>query len=147
MDTEGEVLAAAITVLLIEIEPTESTAMFRHIVKKTHDPEQRYREALRTLSSAYFHDPKNFSDVMTASFSADSPGAEILVAEGRCILVFEQIDQRFRVPCTVTALDPDDPAYQATYWHNHCFNPTMPDEVRILAYTPIWHEATVAPSA
>ena len=75
---DGSELAAAITVVLVEKEPGESTALFRHIVRKTHDPERRYRDALKALSSAYYHSPADFSAVMTALFPADSALAATL---------------------------------------------------------------------
>ncbi len=144
---DGTEIATAVTVLLIQAEPEPSTAMFRHIVRKTHDPERRYREALRTLASAYFQHPETFSDVMTALFAVDSSCAEILMAEGRCVLEFEQFGQTYHIPCVVAALAPDHPAYQATYWHNQMFNPSIPGVVRILAFTPEWREAIAVPPA
>ncbi|MFQ5958707.1 MAG: hypothetical protein ACE5LF_04990 [Alphaproteobacteria bacterium] len=138
-------IAPAVTVVLVEAEPGDSIALFRHIVRKTHDPERRYRDGLQTLSSAYFQRPGNFSDVMTAVFPVESPLAETMVSEARCVLEFEQFSQSYRIPCGVGALAQDDPAYQATYWHNQMFNPTMPGVVRILAFTPDWRQATASP--
>jgi len=37
---------------------------------------------------------------------------------------------------TVTEFSEQDSAYQATYWHNHLFNPTIPGRVRVLGFTP-----------
>ncbi len=142
---DGSEIAPALTLVLVEAEPEDSTALFRHIVRKTNDPERRYRDGLQTLSSAYFQRPANFSDVMTAVFGDDSPFAEALVSEARCVLEFEQFSQSYRIPCGVGALAQDDPAFQATYWHNHMFNPAMPGVVRILAFTPDWRQATANP--
>ena len=141
----GSELAAAMTVVLVEKGPGESTALFRHIVRKTHDPERRYRDALKALSSAYYQAPANFSDVMTALFAAQSALAGTLVSQARCVLEFEQFSQGYRIPCGVVALADDDPAYQATYWHNHMFNPVMPGAVRVLAFTPDWPRAAAHP--
>jgi hypothetical protein len=129
------------TVLLIEAEPDETTAMCRHIVKKTHDPERRYQDALRLLSAAHFQKAEHFSDVLTALVAAGAP----LAAEGACILEFEQFAQRWRLACTVAALDADDPAYRATYWHNHMFNPAIPADVAVLAFTPDWRASSAEP--
>ncbi len=142
---DGTELAPAVTVVLIEAEPSDSIAQFRHIARKTHDPERRYREALALLSSTYFQRPERFADLLTALFAVDSHRAERLVAEGRCVLDFEQFSQRFRIPCRVSALAPAAPAFQATYWHNHLFNPAMPAAVRILGFAPDWREATAEP--
>ena len=138
---DGREIAPAVTLVLVEAEPADSLALFRHIVGKTHDPETRYREALKVLSSAYYQNPGTFSDVMTALFAADSPTAAALAAAGRCVLEFGQFDRGYRVPCAVRAAAPDEPLHHATYWHNHLFNPAMPGAVRILAFTPDWRGA------
>lgn len=142
---DGTEIAAAVTVVLVQAEPARWTALFRHIVQKTRDPERRYRDAIRTLGSDYFRNPEEFSDVMAALFSIDSPCAARLSAEGRCVLAFEESGQGYRIPCGVTALAPDHPAHQATYWHNFLFNPALPGAVRILAYTPDWRQASATP--
>ncbi|MFQ5785852.1 MAG: hypothetical protein ACE5H8_13670 [Alphaproteobacteria bacterium] len=145
MREHGGEIAPAMTVLLVERDPAESVGLFRHVVRKTHDPERRYRDALRMLSSAYFQQPRSFSDVMTALFSRESAVADTLVSEGRCRLEFEQYGQRYRVPCTVAELASGDPSFEATYWHNHMFNPAMPGAMRVLAFTPDWRRAAGNP--
>ena len=67
---DGEEVSPAATVVLMESDPTESIAQFRHIVRKTHDPEQRHRDGLKLLSAAYFQSSRQFSGVMTALFAA-----------------------------------------------------------------------------
>jgi hypothetical protein len=94
------------------------------------------------LSLTYYQYPQNFSDVMTALFSADSEVAATLVEEGRCVLNFQQYNQGYCIPCTVGELKEYDPAYQATYWHNHLFNPTPPPAVWMLAFYPNWAAAS-----
>ena len=142
---DGGELAPAITVVLIEARPGASTALFRHIVQRTHDPERRYRAALEQLSGAYFHDWAKFSDVLTALFPADQPAAGTLVANGACVLEFTQFGQSYRIPCRVTDLAPDDPAFQATYWHNAMFNAAMSAAARVLAFAPDWAESSADP--
>lgn len=142
---DGRELSPAVTVLLIEREPAATTAEFRHVVRRTHDPERRYRDALALLQDAHFQRPERFSDTMTATFPLDSPTAAALAAAGACVLEFEQFGQSFRLPCGVADLDPADPAHAATYWHNTMFNPAMPGAVRVLAFTPDWRQATAYP--
>ena len=36
----------------------------------------------------------------------------------------------------VASLNQDDELFQATYWHNRLFNPTLPGQVRILEFIP-----------
>jgi hypothetical protein len=43
------------------------------------------------------------------------------------------------------ALEPGDPLYQASYWHNHLFNPNIPDGIRVLSFTPDWRHSSGFP--
>jgi hypothetical protein len=138
----GEVLASAITVLIVEHDPANSTRMFEFQCKRTNDPIERYDKVLELLSSTYFQYPQNFSDTMTALFGAASDLPPALLHLGRCVLEFEQFTQAYRVPCEVMELDEAHAFYQATYWHNHMFNPTMPPNTRILAFKPDWPHAS-----
>ncbi len=137
--------ARQITVLIVRKEPHEATAQFRHTVRKTQDPRERYDNALKTLAAAYYQRPEEFSDELTALFGASSELADRLLGAGRCVLEFEQYSQRFRVPCQTRELAEDHPAFQATYWHNALFNPTLPGGVRVLGFRPDWARAEADP--
>ena len=63
-----------------------------------------------------------------------------------CTLEFEQFRQRYRIPCAVAELMPEEPPWQHTYWHNLLFNPTLPPRPRILAFAPHWAEAEADPA-
>ena len=116
--------------------------MCRHIVKRTHDPERRYQDALKLLSAGAF--PKG--GALLGRLDGARRGRRApLAAERACILEFEQFSQRWRLACTIAALDADNPAYQATYWHNHMFNPAIPAAIRVLAFTPDWSESSATP--
>jgi len=138
----GEELAAAITVLIVPASPDHTTSLFRHQVLRTLDPAERYHAALEILAADYFQQPRNFSDVLTATFGSGSPTADRLLARGRCVLAFAQDDQGYRLPCAVTELDEADPFYQATWWHNRLWNSDVPPRLRVLAFTPDWTRAT-----
>lgn len=142
---DGREIAPAVTTVLVEAEPAQSTALFRHIARKTQDPGVRYNEALRVLSAAHYQHPGNFSDALTALFGLDSLVAKALLELKRCALVFEQFGQRYRLPCETVELARGDPAYEATYWHNFLFNPALPAAVRILAFEPDWAQAEASP--
>src|SRR3972149_1530660 len=75
------------TVLIIRREPEETTAQFRHMVLKTHDPAERYVSALQLLQATYYQRSAEFSDLMTALFSVDSPACRSLVEAVRCTLI------------------------------------------------------------
>ncbi len=144
---DGAEVAAAITVVLIEAEPAAATAQFHHVVQKTHDPEKRHGDGVKLLSASYFQTSRRFSGVVTALFALDSTTARSLAEAGCCLLEFEQFSQSYRLHCAVADLAADDAAYQATFWHNSMFNPSMPGRVRILAFTPDWSQSTAYPPA
>ncbi len=135
-----------ITLLILPKAPEQATAEFRHMVRKTQDPAERHDAALGKLAAAYYQRPQEFSDELTALFGPASDIAGRLLTAGRCVLAFDQYSQRYRLPCAVRGLAEDDPAYQATYWHNALFNPTLPGGVRVLAFQPDWTRAEAEPS-
>jgi hypothetical protein len=134
-----------ITVLIVRQAPEQSTAQFRYAVKRTLDPVERWEAAVTSMQASYFQQPGAFSDTLTALFGQGSEAAEWLVLAGKARLDFEQYSQRFRLPCTVRALAERHPFHQATYWHNHLFNPNMPAAVRVLAFQPDWAHAEADP--
>jgi hypothetical protein len=134
-----------ITTLIVHLDPQVITAEFRHLVRRTQDPAERHKSALRLLSASYYQYPEDFSDRLTALFGPSTDLAAQLPLAGRCTLHFEQYSQRYRLPCGVRSLPEDDPAYQATFWHNSMFNPYLPAGVKILAFAPDWAEAEADP--
>lgn len=130
-----------IVTLITKQSSEHITAQFQHMVKKTQDPIERWEGAIRLLSSTYYQDPKGFSDKITALFGPDSVVCAKLIEAGKCILKFEQNNQRFSITCAVVDLQSDDSFYQATFWHNSLFNPSMPGNVNILAFIPDWSES------
>jgi hypothetical protein len=134
-----------ITVVLNKRDGGETTTQFRFMVKKTHDPADRYDAALRHLAAAYYQHPDSFSDRLTAVFApkAELPGQ--ISGRTDCVLSFAQFSQRWRLPCAAQLLEPDAAEYQATYWHNALFNPRLPGIVRIVAFSPDWARAEADP--
>ncbi len=135
-----------IIVLILPSEPQESTAEFRHLVRRTQDPRERYQAALKLLSANFYQYPEAFSDEMTALFGLDSALADALLAAGSCHLDFDHFNQRYRLPCHLREVAKETPAYQATYWHNALFNPTLPGVVRVLGFQPDWAAAVADPA-
>ena len=134
-----------ITTVLVKREPQHETAQFRHMVRKTPDASQRYESAVRMLSAEYYQHPETFSDELTAVFALESPLAESLAADSRCVLDFRHSAQSFRLPCAVRALVSGSEGYEATYWHNLPFNPALPGLVSIVAFRPDWASASANP--
>lgn len=137
--------AGSITVVITPVDPTRSTDEFRHIVRRTHDPRERYQAALRYLQSSHFQDPAVFDEGLTAVFAAEAELPPRLSGRRDCVLAFEQFSQRFRLTCGAELLESGDPAFQATYWHNALFNPAMPAQVQVLRFEPDWSEAKAEP--
>lgn len=136
-----------ITVLINKSDPTQVVSQFRHLVRKTHDPVERYHDALKVLAAAYYQRPEEFSDELTALFGEVSDTADRLLADCRCRLLFDQYSQSYDLPCTLRRLPESHPAFEATYWHNSLFNPNIPGGVRVLAFRPDWSAAKADPPA
>ena len=134
----GNEMLGHITVLIVKQYSQEYTAQFRYMVQKTNDPAERYQSALQMLSSAYYQRAKEFSDEMTALFALNSPTATHLLREGQIHLTFSEYNQSYQLPCAARALRSDSDEYQATFWHNRLFNPSLPGEVLIVGFLPEW---------
>ncbi|MGI9500973.1 MAG: hypothetical protein ACR2P3_13120 [Geminicoccaceae bacterium] len=138
--------AGVMTVVITPVEPAASTDEFRHIVRRTHDPRERYQAALRYLQSAYFQNPARFDDRLTAVFGVEAELPARISGRSDCVLAFEQFSQRYRLNCSAELLNSRDPAFQATYWHNALFNPSLPASVKVVSFKPDWSEAFAEPS-
>ena len=134
-----------ITVLIVPREPAAATAELRHLVRRTHDPAERYKSALTLLSAHYYQYPGEFSDRLTALFARESAVAAAALRAGRCTLGFVQYSQSYRLPCAVMELGEDEPAYQLTFWHNSLFNPRVPPDARVVGFAPDWAHAEADP--
>lgn len=146
LDADGNEIAAAVTTLVVEADPTASIARFRQLCRSTQDARERYEKAVEILSGSYFQIPADFLDELTALFPAESAVAATLIGLGTCILDFEQFNQRYRLFCEVKELAEDDLWYQATFWHNLLFNPALPPQPRILAFAPVWVPSDARPT-
>lgn len=136
-----------INVLLVRRDPDVWTDEFRFLVKKTHDPNNRFKAALKILGSSYYQHPREFDDRLVASFAVDSELAQVLIEQAECRLDFEQYQQRFTIFCKVENLPEADPAHQAVYWHNSLFNSTMPGHIKVLGFQPDWSNSIADPAA
>lgn len=137
---------AQITILINKREQYSMTPEFRHMVRRTQDPQSRLESVLQLLAAEYFQNPDEFSDQMTALFGPGALLVDHLDRLGSCLLEFSQPRQYYALPCAVENLSERDPAYQATYWHNRLFNPAMPPGVQVLAFRPDWSTAKADPS-
>jgi hypothetical protein len=134
-----------ITVVLNKRDGGETTAQFRFMVQKTHDPVERYEAAIRHLAAAYYQRPESFCDQLTALFGPDDILPRQISGRADCVLSFAQFNQRWSLPCTARLLGPTAAEYQATYWHNALFNERLPGRVQIVAFAPDWTCAEADP--
>ena len=146
LTTAGRELSPALTVLIVPREPKDSTAFFQFQVQKSPDPRQVYEKGLAFLQADYFQQPGTFSERLTAVLPDASPLAAALLAEGTCLLEFNQFRQFYRLPCAVFESPAGDPARDVSIWHNRLFNPALPDAVHVLAFRPDWASAEARPS-
>ena len=121
------------------------TPEMQHMVKRTFDPAQRRDKALQFFSETYYQKAREFSDTLTASFPAKSEGAAAIRAAERVTLTFDAYNQRFDLDCKVWSLTPANALYQATWGHNHLFNPDLPEDAVILGFEPDWDASSSEP--
>ena len=134
-------VAFDVITMLNKKDEYELTTEFRHIYRKTHDPQQRVETVLKLLGEYYYQRAHEFDDSLTASFSAQSRTA-IQLEGNECVMHYRQYEQGFDVHCSVVKLDSDDYLYQATYWHNILFNQHLRADSIILAFRPDWSKST-----
>ena len=132
----GDEEKSRLNFLIVKQEPETVTAEFSHIVRKSQDPKDWMKNGLRILSERHYQDDFNFSMNITALFGLDSSLAEALVTAQQCHLRFKQDSLEFAFDFNVKVLPEQDSFYQATYWHNHLFNPSLPGKVQILSLEP-----------
>ena len=141
----GTEVAAALTLLLLPVQPHESIQQFRFWVQKTHDPQERNKKAIQLLSSAFYQHIEDFNGVLTGLFPNESKTVKTLLKEKSCVLEFDYLQQSFRIPCSVGELSKEGEDYEFTYWHNFLFNPYLSPEVTILGFEPDWSTASADP--
>ena len=129
-------------ITLIHKRPQFSvTAELKHMSKKTFDPAQRREQAIKFLSSTFYQKHAEFSDILTATFRPNSVGANKILNNQSCFLIFDAFSQRYDINCQVKSLNFNDPYYQSTFAHNLLFNPQLHPETIVLAFLPNWKES------
>ena len=112
------------------------TDEFRHIVRKTPDTSQWVKNGLLILSELHYHEVDQFENELSALFSLDSNLAAALLTAAQCRLRFAEASIDYEFDFEVFSLDQDDDRFQATFWHNRLFNPTLPGQVQVLSFKP-----------
>jgi len=142
----GDTVAMGQIVTVLCKEPQFSvTPELQHIYRSTMDPAKRRQRAIEFFSATHFQKTRTFSDILTATFPPESHAARSITRAGRCTLIFKAYGQRFDLPAAVSQLQPQQPLFEATWWHNALFNPNLPSDTQILGFTPDWTKATADP--
>jgi len=110
------------------------TPEIRHLVQQTPDPRQRHDKAIEFFSEAYYQNSREFSGLLTATFSPISSSAKTIESAARCVLMFDAYGHRFDLDCAVRRLGHSDHAYDATRWHNLLFNPNLDPQIIVLGF-------------
>ncbi|MGD1925295.1 MAG: hypothetical protein ACFB03_14070 [Paracoccaceae bacterium] len=122
------------------------TPEMRHMAQRTNDPASIREAALKFFGEFYYQKATEFSDILTATFPPDSPGAAAIRRAERCTVTFDVFNQRYDLDCRGWKLTAKNPLWQSTYWHNRLFNPTLPENTVILGFEPDWKTSTANPS-
>ena len=122
------------------------TPEMQHMIKRTFDPAQRREKAIELFSETYYQKAREFSDVICAVFKPGSEGADAIRRAGQVTLSYSHYGQRFDIPTKVWKLSKKNAFYQATWWHNHLFNPDLEGNAVILGFEPDWEAASAEPS-
>lgn len=122
--------------LIVRKDCSTRTDEFRHIVRKTPDPSEWVKNGLRILAEMHYQENEQFDNRLTALFSLDSGLATALLEAGQCHLKFAEGSVDHAFDFDVEALGAGDEYFEATYWHNRLFNPTLPGNVQVLGFSP-----------
>lgn len=135
-------LVDQIATIICKEDSEDVTAEFRFMVQQTVDPRKRYESALKFLCEYYYQFPKEFDSRPTALFGLDDKLVKTLVDAKELVLDYSQTSQRYQLVCSAVNLPPGRALYEATYWHNHLFNPNMPGVVTVLGFEIDWDRST-----
>ncbi|MBX2882544.1 MAG: hypothetical protein KTR32_21520 [Granulosicoccus sp.] len=138
---DGE-FAGQINTIMNKKEPEDVIAEFRFMVQKTVDPKKIHENAIKYLSEYYYQYPREFDEMLTALFALDSEVADRMLQANVMELSFVQANQKYVLKCNAVLCNTDSNPYQATYWHNHLFNPNLPGVVKILGFNVEWANST-----
>ena len=92
------------------------------------------------MSSSYYQKNKEFSDILTATFTPESEIAKTLIEKGVCRLLFEAFSLRFDVKFNVIQLEKSEFLYHSTISHNQLFNINIHPETIVLSFCPKWND-------
>jgi len=136
LDNKSNKEIASLRSVLIEKNSLNTAKMFEFMIKKTHDPEERFSKAVKFFASDYYNTPKNFDGSFTATFSYQSDISRKILKKKKCNVQFFERDTGFNFDVSVSKLNKTDSKWLYTFWHNTFFNPGLNEEIDILYFCP-----------
>ena len=134
LKTNSEILT--IKSVLIEKNCLNTAKMFEFMIKKTHDPEERFSRVVKFFASEYYSNPEIFDGSFTAAFPENSEIVKKIIKKKKCIVDFFERDTGFYFPVNIYKLKKSDPKWLYTFYHNSFFNPTLHNNINILYFRP-----------
>ena len=122
--------------VLIEQNCLNTAKMFEFMIKKTHDPEERFSRAVKFFASEYYNTPKHFDGSFTATLPFNSDLIRKILKMKKCIVEFFERDTGFHFPVHVSKLKKTDTKWMYTFWHNSFFNSELTNNIDILYFSP-----------
>ena len=122
--------------VLIEQNCLNTAKMFEFMIKKTHDPKERFSKAVKFFTSDYYNTPKNFDGTFTATFPLHSDLINKILNKKKCIVEFFERDTGFYFPVYISKLKKTDTKWKYTFWHNSFFNSELNNNIVILYFSP-----------
>ena len=136
LDNKSNKEIASLRSVLIEKNSLNTAKMFEFMIKKTHDPEERFSKAVKFFASEYYNTPRNFDGSFTATFPFQSSIAKKILKKKKCKVQFFERDTGFNFGVSVFKLNKKDSKWLYTFWHNTFFNPGLNEEIEILYFCP-----------
>ena len=122
--------------VLIEKDVANSAKMFEFMIKKTHDPEERYLKAVKYFASEYFENSNIFDGTFAATFPTNSKILKTLLKNKKLNVQFFESTNGFNFTVDVKKLKKSDPIWKFTFYHNCFFNSSLDDNIEILIFKP-----------
>ena len=107
------------------------------MIKKTHDPEDRFLKAVKFFSSEYYNSPVNFDGSFTATFTKQSEIVKKLLKKKKCNVQFFERETGFQFKVLINKLKKNDAEWKYTFFHNSFFNPSLSENIEILCFNPV----------
>tara|TARA_Y100000590_G_C15594964_1_gene967646 strand:+ start:665 stop:1210 length:546 start_codon:yes stop_codon:yes gene_type:complete len=122
--------------ILMEKNSLNTTKLFEFMIKKTHDPEERFLKAVKYFSAEYFENSKIFDGSFSATFPNNSKIVKTLLKKKKLNVQFFESPIGFNFTVNTKKLKKDDPIWKFTFFHNCFFNSSLDENIEILFFKP-----------